>query len=92
MGFLDLLHHLLGFAAPALVVALVVTLAAPLVLPRTKAGPGWGARFAVNSAAGLVALAAGLWYFGRDGKMATYAALVLAVASAQWLLARAWRS
>jgi hypothetical protein len=42
--------------------------------------------------AGLAALAAGLWYFGRDGKMAAYAALVLAVASAQWLVARAWRS
>jgi len=27
-----------------------------------------------------------------DGKMATYAALVLAVATSQWLLARAWRN
>jgi hypothetical protein len=92
LGFFELLHHLLSFAAPALVVALVVTLAAPLVLPRTKAGPGWWLRLAINTVAGLAALAAGLWYFGRDGKMAAYAALVLAVASAQWLVARAWRS
>ena len=92
MGFLDLLDHLLNFAAPALAVALVVTLGAPLVLPRTAQGPGWWGRFAINCAAGLAALGAGLWYFGRDGKMATYAVLVLAVASAQWLAARAWRS
>jgi len=92
LGFFEYLDHLMGFAAPALAVALLVTLAAPLVLPRTVQSPGWWARFAINSAAGLAALAAGLWYFGRDGKMATYAALVLAVATAQWLTARAWRS
>jgi hypothetical protein len=92
LDFLDLFDHLLSFAAPALAVALLVTLVAPLVLPRTASGPGWWARFAINSAAGLAALGAGLWYFGRDGKVATYAALVLAVATAQWLAARAWRS
>jgi hypothetical protein len=92
VGIFDILDHLLSFAAPALAVALLVTLAAPLVLPRTAAGPGWWARLAINCAAGLVALGAGLWVFGRDGKMATYACLVLAVATAQWLAARAWRS
>ncbi|MEJ8837110.1 hypothetical protein [Ramlibacter sp. AN1133] len=92
MGFFDILDHLLSFAAPALAVALLVTLAAPLVLPRTAQGPGWWARLAINCAAGLVTLAAGVWYFGRDGKMATYVVLVLAVATAQWLSARAWRS
>jgi hypothetical protein len=88
----DLLDHLLSFAAPALAVALLVTLAAPLVLPRAGLALSWWARFAINCAAGLAALAAGLWYFGRDGKMASYAAMVLAVATAQWLTARAWRS
>ena len=92
MGFLELTDHLLSFVAPALAVALLVTLAAPLVLRGTAGGPGWWARFAINSAAGLATLAAGRWYFGRDGKMATYAALVLVVATVQWLAARAWRS
>ena len=92
MGFFELLDHFLSFAAPALAVALLVTLAAPLVLPRAAKGPGWWARFAINCAAGLAALALGLWFFGRDGKVGTYAALVLAVATAQWLAARAWRS
>ena len=92
MDFFELFDHLLNFAAPALAVALLVTAAAPLVLPRTKAGPAWWVRLAINCAAGLAALGAGLWYFGRDGKMATYAALVFAVATVQWLVARAWRS
>jgi hypothetical protein len=30
----------------------------------------------------------GLWYFGVDGKMATYAALVVVVAPCQWLCQR----
>jgi hypothetical protein len=92
LGPTDLLDHLLSFVAPALAVALLVTLTAPLVLPRAAQGPAWWARFAINCAAGLIALGAGLWYFGHDGKMATYAVLVLAVATAQWLAARAWRS
>ena len=92
MGFFELIHHLLSFAAPAVAVALLVTVAAPLVLRRSPQGPGWWARLAINTAAGLVALAAGLWFFGRDGKMATYAALVITVATAQWVAARAWRS
>ena len=40
----------------------------------------------------MAALAAGLWYFGVDGKMATYAALVVAIASCQWLSGRAWKA
>ena len=71
---LDFSIHLLSFVAPALVVALLVALAGPWVLPRSgrprwwlpggelhrgRDGPGW--RTVV---------------FGRDGKMLTYAAMV----------------
>jgi hypothetical protein len=45
----------------------------------------------VNLLVGSAVLLCGLWWFGRDGKMQTYAALALAVASSQWLLARGWR-
>jgi hypothetical protein len=86
------LEHLLGFIAPALAVSLLVTLGARLLLPRNPAGMNWWVMAAINFLAGVVALAAGLWYFGRDGKMATYVALVLTVATCQWLLGRAWRS
>jgi hypothetical protein len=88
---LEFLVHLLSFAAPALVVAVVVALAARLVMP-AAARPSWWASLLANAVTGVVVLAAGLWWFGRDGKMATYAALVAAVATAQWLLGRAWRS
>jgi hypothetical protein len=85
------LLHLLSFFAPALVVAAFVALAARVLLPPAARPASWGLAFVLNFAAGAVALAAGLWYFGHDGKMATYAALVLAVASTQWLAGRAWR-
>jgi lipopolysaccharide export LptBFGC system permease protein LptF len=88
---LDLFKHVLSFAAPALAVALVVTLAGRWLLPRSSPGRAGWVFFAINSVAGLAALGAGLWYFGRDGKMASYAAMVLAVATAQWLAGRAWR-
>ena len=91
MSTLDFALHLLGFAAPALAVAVLVGAAAPLVLPAAVRGPGWLARTLINTAAGIAVLAAGLWWFGRDGKMATYAALVVVVATVQWLAARGWR-
>jgi hypothetical protein len=88
---LDFSVHLLSFAAPALGVALLVSLAGRLVLARGPAPPWW-VRFAVDAAAGIATLAAGLWVFGHDGKMATYAALVLVVASSEWLIGRSWRT
>jgi hypothetical protein len=87
----DLLRHLLSFLAPAFAVALLVALAARLVLPRAVPRPAWWVCVAMNFVVGALVLGAGLWYFGRDGKMATYAALVLVVASFQWLLGRGWR-
>ena len=92
MSFFELLRHLLSFAAPALVVAVLVALAARIVLPPAARPQSWWLAVGLNSVAGILVLAAGLWYFGRDGKMATYAALVLAVATMQWLMGRAWRS
>ena len=91
MNALDFLQHVLSFAAPALAVALVVALAGPWLLPKGTPRPGWWTLLAINFLAGLGALGAGLWYFGRDGKMASYAAMVVCVGTAQWLAARAWR-
>lgn len=90
MGPIDLLTHLMGFAAPALFLALALPLAARLALRRSNA-VSFRAQAALVLLAGVAALAAGLWWFGRDGKMATYAALVVAAATTQWLALRAWR-
>ena len=91
MNPLDLARHLLSFIAPALVVAMVVSLASRLVLPRSGAPKRWWLAFAIDFVAGVVVLAAGLWFFGRDGKMATYAGLVAVVATCEWLIGRGWR-
>jgi len=40
---------------------------------------------------GCAVLVAGLIVLGRDGKMLTYAALVLGCATCQWVLVRGWR-
>jgi hypothetical protein len=53
-------------------------------LLRQRSGPRWTVQFAVNLVAGLIALGAGLAWFGRDGKMATYAGMVLACALTLW--------
>ncbi len=91
MGPLDLLLHLLNFVAPALFTGLGLALVARYLLRGKSAKLSLLMQIAINSVAGLVVLVAGLWYFGRDGKMATYAALVLACALSQWLTGRHWR-
>ena len=91
MGAFALFLHLLGFLAPAVFVGTAVALGARLLIGRAPQGGTWWAHSAINSVAGAVALAAGLRAFGVDGKMATYAACVAAIATSQWILSRAWR-
>ena len=87
MGLLDALFHLLHFIAPALFVAVLLALAARFFMKKGVLAPGLFAQAAINFIACLAALFGGLWFFGNDGKMATYAALVLAGASSQaWML------
>jgi len=92
MGLFDVFLHLLGFTAPALALAALVALAGPTLLRRPRALLSWRAQLALNGAVGVAVLALGLWQFGVDGKMATYAALVFAVAAAQWLGSGGWRT
>lgn len=88
MGPFDLLLHLLNFTAPALAVGLVLALCARLAWPGR--GRLW-THAGINTLTGVAVLGAGLWWFGRDGKMATYAALVATCAASQWLLSRGWK-
>jgi hypothetical protein len=76
--------------APAFFVALALVFGARGVVAGAARLPWW-AQFAINFTVGVAVLAAGLWHFGVDGKMATYAALVAAIATAQWLVSRAWK-
>jgi len=91
MGPSDLLIHLLSFLAPAVAVGLAVALAAPLLVGRQSGSRPWWAHAAINSVAGALVLVAGLAWWGVDGKIATYAALVVVIATCQWFFGRAWR-
>jgi hypothetical protein len=39
----------------------------------------------------VTALGLGLWFFGHDGKMASYTGMALLCASSQWLMLRGWK-
>jgi len=84
MGPLDGLWHLLNFFAPAIGLALLAASLAKLSWRQQLAAVSWRRLFLWSAAAGALALAAGLVAFGRDGKMATYGALVMANALALW--------
>ena len=91
MGPLDLINHLLNFVAPALVVSGLLVIFNRFFMKKVAyPGTPWR-QFAINFVVGSAALAAGLVFLGRDGKMLTYLALVLAIASSQWWQARGWK-
>jgi hypothetical protein len=91
MNLIGQLDHLLNFIAPAIVVGLLVAAAAPMLMKKARPNHSWLTQSAINSVACALVLLGGLVVFGRDGKMATYAAMVVACASSQWLAAKAWR-
>ncbi len=91
MGLLTLFFHLVGFVLPALALGMLLPFLAGLFISNSATTHVWYAQFAINFAVGVATLLAGLLFFGRDGKMATYAVLVLAMASSQWVLLRGWR-
>lgn len=88
MDAIALFIHLLNFFAPALAVASALALLGPFVLEKSPAAPGWIAQTAINFAASLLPLGLGLWYFGRDGKMASYAGMLLCCTLSQALASR----
>ena len=82
MTALDALFHLLNFVLPAVFVG------GALALWRWRKNTGYSKRtvrqtWLVNSLAGVVALAIGLILFGVDGKMLSYAFLVVACSLSQ---------
>lgn len=91
MGLLGVANHLLNLAAPALFLALLLPLLAGWILPRTTVRWSRTAQAGMLFVAGLGVLVAGLWWWGQDGKMATYSAMVLVCASLQWWLRGGWK-
>ena len=92
MDPLALLNHLLNFLAPALWLALLLPSLGRTLLNKRPIRLSWLAQAAIVFSVGALTLSLGLWYFGHDGKMATYMGLVLLCASSQWLMQRGWRA
>jgi hypothetical protein len=88
MAPLDLFIHLINFLAPALAVGAALALVGPWLMKKRPSALGPLAQVAINFIAGALALGLGLWFFGNDGKMASYAVMVMACAFSQGLALR----
>jgi hypothetical protein len=84
MTFFSAVFHLMGLLAPALGVAVLLWLGLLWRRGRRKSGGKPGRQLGWLVLVGVAVLLVGLAYFGRDGKMATYAALVLAQGTLAW--------
>ena len=87
----DVINHLLSFALPAFALA--------VGLPSLTRLAAWGrggpasfrTQFLLNFVAALAVSLAGLWFWGHDGRMATYLAMATVCGSVQWLVLRGWQ-
>lgn len=84
MDALDAFWHLANLFVPAVALAALTTALAKLLWRRDLAGVPWLRLALVAAAAGALVTVGGLVLSGRDGRMATYGALVLANALALW--------
>lgn len=91
MSLFAALDHLLNFLAPAAGLALLLVATTQVFMRKRPQTFSWRAQTAILFVVGAAVLVAGLVLLGRDGKMLTYGALVLACASSQWALLRGWR-
>ena len=91
-----LTDHILNFIAPAGVVALLLVLLGRVfsrfLISKKPVSQSIWAQAATIFIVNVVVLATGLVFFGNDGKMATYAAMVLAAAVCQWVLFKGWKA
>lgn len=91
MSVVDAILHALNVMFPAACVALLVTFAGRFYKRNRPLAGGFIAHSAINFIVCLAVLLIGLILTGRDGKMLTYLAMVIASATVQWALSGAWR-
>ena len=85
MDPLNLFWHLANFVLPAAGVGALTAALCKLLWRRSLARTPWITLAWQASAAGLAVLVAGLVITGHDGRMATWAALVVVCALVPWL-------
>lgn len=91
MPALDFLIHLLSFVAPAFFLGVVLSLGARLVWRKRAHLLPWYHMASVNALLGVLVLVIGLVLTGQDGRMGTYAALVVVLGTCQWLMSSGWQ-
>jgi hypothetical protein len=84
MGPLDAFWHLSNLIAPGLGLGAIAAALAKVVWRRELAAVSWGRLAGWATTASTIVLLAGLVITGRDGRMGTYGAMVLACAAALW--------
>jgi hypothetical protein len=84
MNFLDAVWHLLNLFAPAVGTAFLAAGGAKLLWRRELASTSWRALAVAAALGASVVTLLGLVVFGRDGRMATYGAMVVVVALTLW--------
>ena len=89
MSAIDAIWHVLGLFAPALLTAAIAAGAAKLLWRARLRRIGWMRLALGTAAAGAAALLAGLLLLGRDGRIASYGAMVAASALVLWWAGRA---
>lgn len=92
MPALTFVNHLLNFLAPAAFLAALLALGARLCWRQGTPLLQLWEQVLLNFVLGAVVLAGCLVWWERDGRLATYALLVLAMGSCQWVMVRGWRS
>jgi hypothetical protein len=86
VGPIDAFWHLLNFFAPAIGVGVLAPLLAKIVWRRALQGVAWRRLAGWGTAASALTWVVALVVFGRDGRMASYGALVCASAVSLWWL------
>lgn len=86
VGLFDVFFHLLNLIAPALLIAGVLALVGRKIIPPGPKTYATRTIWLVNMLVGTAILILGMLVFGHDGKIATYALLIVVQAGVQVLL------
>ena len=93
MGPYEHLIHTFNFMAPAWGIALFCAIAARVGAPRWLPLAPWSlfTQTLFSGVLGTAVLVGGVLVWDVDGKMATYCALIITCATAQWLMCKGWQ-
>lgn len=84
MGLIEAFWHLFEFVYPALALGVLSAAGAKVLWRAELAAKPWWRLAAAVALSGVAVLVAGLVVFGRDGRMLTYAGLVVVAAVVLW--------